>query len=350
MLISSELSQVPSVECLVEIWTARYLPELATLPVGSDPMVRSSLREASSEEGRARTTSKLHTQLVERQCQLAAVRARNLYDPQENSSLTEAVRLSKLTSQIYFQLLEVYQGISPIVLSSKGNVWETFGDTSLAAWGIPKINKLAETLEPLLLKLQEHHMIAKSWNSLGFTTTQIHLSNLLLLEQLTPVEQVLISPYFKFLEEQVALPWQRICAAAAKHSLTSPVFNTVEQMLPMATEISRSVHDRWYRSFPEYHSRRGDLNHPGVKHSSLRDFDMFQAYLWLCFLEGSLKFIEQELVAICIVVFESLNIPWMMTVKGNKFLIQEILSRLQPHQKKLIEPYAIGMLKAFTNR
>ena len=193
-------------------------------------------------------------------------------------------------------------------------------------------------------------MIAKSWNSLGFTTTQVHLCNLLLLEQLTPVEQVLINPYFKFFEEQVALPWQRICAAASKHSLNSPVLTTVEQMLPMTTEISIAVYDRWSSLFSDYRGRRGGFDHPGVKHSSLRDFDMFQAYLWLCILEGNLKFVEQELVAICVVVFGSLQFPWMMTVKGNELLMDEIFSRLQPYQKELVEPYAMGMLKAFAHK
>lgn len=72
--------------------------------------------------------------------------------------------------------------------------------------------------------IQEQYLISKDWRSLGFITTQINFSNALLLEQLTPIEQILISPYLTFIEEQVALPWQRICAAAVNHDLTSPAF------------------------------------------------------------------------------------------------------------------------------
>ena len=350
MLVSSQLSEVPTVQRLVTIWAARYYPDLSLLPIDIDPLTRRQLQKDSSLEGRTRTAQKIQSQLVQRQCELAACRTINLYAAAGNFNYVEAARLAQAARRIYMKVSEVYQEPSKIVLTSRGKLWETFGDTSLEAWGIPKIDKLASELEPIFLDLQEQYKVSENWQSIGFITTQLNFNNALLLEELDATEQVLISPYLKFLEEQVALPWQRVCAAAEKHELNSPKFALVEKMLPITTEISVKVFERWYKSFPNYSGCRGGLEDAGIRHSSLRDFDMFQAYLWLCLLEGNLAFIEQELAAICTIVFGILNIPWKMTVEGNKFLIQEILARLEPHQERLVRPYTQGMIKAFPDK
>ena len=350
MLVSSQISRVSTVESLVNIWTTRYFPDTSIVSINDNSLIRAKLHEASLENGRNRTAEKLPRRLIEKQCNLAAVRARELYSYYDPSTFKETAHLAKLISRIYLKLLEVYSGLSPIVLASRGIRSEAFENISLEAWGIPKINKLADALKPLLVELQNQFSLTQKWRSLGFITTQVTLSNVLLLEHVTPAEKVLLNTYFKFFEEQVSLPLQRVCSAAAKHSQNSPTFKTVERMLPLITEISVATHDRWSKAFPNYNSRRGRLNDPAVKHSSVRDFDMFQVYLWLCFLEGSLTFVEQELVAVCIIVFDALNIPWSMTVEGTTFLMDEMLKRLQPNERELISPYTRGMIKAFSNR
>ncbi|NER83891.1 MAG: hypothetical protein F6K42_30980 [Leptolyngbya sp. SIO1D8] len=348
MLVSSQLSEVPAVERLVNIWAARYCPDLSVLSVGSDPVVRHQLREAASENGRVQIAHKLDERLIKEKCVLAAIRTKELLAHCKALDLVEAGRLADSASRVYRKLLEVYQESSSVVaMPSKRRLWETFGDASLVTWGMPQIEKLAYGLEPLLLELQEQYLVSKDWRSLSFITTQINFSNALLREQLTPVERVLMNPYLKFVEEQVALPWQRVCAAAAKHSPDSPIFMVVEQNLPMASEISTAIYYQLRGFFPNHSSRRGGLDNPGVKHSCLRDLDMFQAYLWLCTLEKSLKFVEQELLAMCIMVFESLGILWKMTTKANELLMHEILERLEFHQKSLINPYTKGMVEAF---
>jgi Phycobilisome protein len=349
MLVGSQLSQVPTVERLVTLWGDRYLPDLSILSIGNDPHVRNELRKASSPVGRTQTVGKLHKNLVEESCKLAAVRTKDLYNHlPDGFDIKEVIQLAHFASRVYFKLLEVYQTTPASVRPFKKELHPSIGDSSLEAWGIPKISQLADTLEPLLLEFQEQHLLSQDWRTLGFITTQINFSNALLIEQLTPVEQVLINPYFKFLEEQVALPWQRVCAAAAKHSLTSPAFVLVEQMLPKTSEISNAVYDRLRKSsFQSHQSRRGRLDNPAVKHSCLRDLSMFQAYLWLCVLQGNSNVVEQELVALCVMVLESVGIPWKMTARGNEFLIDEILSRLNASQKYLIGPYSEGMSKAF---
>lgn len=118
-------------------------------------------------------------------------------------------------------------------------------------------------------------------------------------------------------------------------------------MLPQVAAISMKVYTRWSQLFGNYYNRRGQLDNSGVRHSSLRDFSMFQVYLWLCVLQGNLNIVEQELVVLCARVYQGIGIPWEMTIKGTSFLMDEILSHLNPQEKVLIRPYTEGMLKAF---
>jgi len=347
MLVSSELAHVPSVERLVSIWAERYLPRLSELDLADSPADRDELRRMSTVSGRVETADKLPENLVKERCRLAAVRVRSTYEHlPEGCGFREVLNLAKFSTPVYLKLLEVYQE-SAANAESKDALQASFGDSSLAAWGMPNVNKLSSVLEPALLAFQEQHLIAKDWCTLGFITTEINLSNALLLKDLSPVERVLITTYFDFLEEQVALPWQRICATAARYDVDAPLFKLVERMLPQASDIALAVHNRACKAFPNYRSPRGSLDSPAVKHSSLRDLCMFQAYLWLAALQGSLQVVEQELVALCIVVLEKIGVPWKMTAQGIQMLIDEIDSRLDADESKLLKPYADGMVRAF---
>ncbi len=159
------------------------------------------------------------------------------------------------------------------------------------------------------------------------------------INHLTPAEKVLLCPYFKFVEEYVAVPWVRVCCAAAKHQIGSPAFTLVEQMFPMASEISSTVYCQLLQLLPNHRSKRGGLGHPDVAHSCLRDLDMFQAYLWLCVLEESLKPMEQELMPLCVMVMSSVGVEWEMTDQWKRLLVDEIESRVQPEHKPLLLNY-----------
>lgn len=348
MLVSSSLVEVPTVNRLVELWSNRYLPNLTASSLGHSATAHDELRHASSAKGRAQTVDKLRTKSIEKTCRLAAVRVKDLYTSlPETLDFDEVRRLADAATDVYVKLLEVYQNSLPIHISSPEQLRETYGESPLSAWGMPKIEKLADELEPLLLEFQEKHRISKDWRTLGFITTQVNFSNALFLDVLSPAEKVLITPYFKFLEEQVALPLKRLCSAAAQHELSSPEFILVAQMLPLTQEISTAVNARFIKRFPNQYSRRGKLNDPAVQHSCLRDLDMFQVYLWLCVLQGSLAAVEHELVALCIMVLENVGISWTMASKCNEFLMDEILHRIDARHQSLLEPYTKGIVKAF---
>ncbi|NEZ57348.1 hypothetical protein [Adonisia turfae] len=350
MLLNSESSQTSTVGRLTKIWAARYLPDLSILSIENALSVRDKLQGTVSEQGRAYTANKLNKRLVEDRCNLAAVRAKNLYSFYKNSDLRKIASIAKLVSRIYLKIIEMYQDPSAIVLSSYSKPDKSFDQSSLAAWGLPKIDRLALELSPLLLDLQERYRVSHNWQSVGFITTQITLSNALLLEELTPLEQIFVKCYFKFLEEQVCLPWQRLCIAVRRYSLYSPIFEAVELMLSRLTRVSTRVYERWANAFPHYISHRGDLTDPKVRQSSIRDFDMFQAYLCVCLLEEDATVIEQELSAICLIVYGALNIPWDMTVEGTLLLMHEISTQLKPYHKQIAEPYLEMMTKTFSHR
>jgi hypothetical protein len=175
------------------------------------------------------------------------------------------------------------------------------------------------------------------------------LSTKQILNRLTLPEQVLLSPYFKFIEEQVCIPWQRVCAAAAQHPADSPTLALVEQLLPQTEEIALTVYHRSVEQYPHYRSYRGNLGESGVAASTLRDLNMFQGYLWLCVLEKSLDAVEQELLPLCQMVFPSVEVKGEFVESILQLLFETILTRVDSEQKFWVKSYTLAIQQIFTN-
>jgi hypothetical protein len=218
---------------------------------------------------------------------------------------------------------------------------------SVLRLSVSQVNELVYALEPTLMIFQEQHQISKDWRALGFMTTQLNFSNSLILSRLTSFEQILLSPYLKFIEEQVSSPWQRVCHAAAKYELDSPKLTILKQMLPAAQEIAHIVYQRLAHMFPNHRSRRGTLTEPNIAHSCTRDITMFQSYLWLCFLRETLAPLEKELLPLCVMVVEGVEIKPELTQKWCQVLSDEIMRRMSSEQKVLLLPYTQGMQDIF---
>lgn len=353
MLISTQTASTPTVECLVKLWAERYTLDLSPVFREQDPSIYNCLIEASSLEGKASTVSKLREAIVDTKCQFAAIQAKALYEYIPNVvDLSEARRLTQFAVQVYIVLLKLYQQ-PPSATSSVEEKLQTLAGmipmnhSLLSVWGIPDIEDLAKALEGVLLECQEQYTSSKDWCTLGFLTTQFNFSNQLLLKKLALVERILIYPYLMFIEEQVAIPWQRVCMAAAKHELDSPAFTLVKEMFPAASDIARTVYHQLTEMFPDYRGHRGGFDHLGVEHSCLRDLQMFQAYLWLCVLERSFAPVEKELVTLCVMVMERVGVPWEITAQWNKLLMDEISLRAKPEQRSFLLPYIREMQEAF---
>jgi len=351
VLKTTHLPKTPSVNRLVKLWAQRYTPDLS--PLASKPDKASAygaLSIAASPEGRAATAIKLNQRLIEIKCQMAAIETNCLYGyVPKIVDFSDAKLLAPYAFEIYQKLIDIYQQssdtISPYTLMSLIAAANS-NKTSPASGGMP-VEKLAKELEPLLIAFQGQHIALRDWRTLGFITTLLNFSNKLMPDKLTLPEQILIKPYFRFVEEQVALPWQRICAAAARHQLDSSALILVEQMIPQSLEIAHAVYYKLVQLLPNHRSRRGGLDDPGIKHSCLRDLQMFQGYLWLCLLEDTMNPIEHELVDLCVMVMTGVKVKWEMTELWNKLLMEEIISRITLGQKSILQPYASAMEKAF---
>ncbi|MEO1394325.1 MAG: hypothetical protein AAFV90_15570 [Cyanobacteria bacterium J06634_5] len=355
MLVSSDFSTPhtsdPSsklvVKELIQIWANRYKPK--TRIYGRDlaiqmPIMSDTLAHVSSPAGRGETAEKLHRTLIKLNCEFADAQSRELHDyGPSTASANESKRIVQCTVEIYSTLIDFYQRSSTKAPQNS----EANRDFLFAGFSVSDVMELTGSIEPLLLEYQNRHQISDDWSKLGFLTTHLNFSNAALLKNLTTVEQFFLEPYFKFVEEQVALPWERICAAASTHQYASPAFQLVRYMLPEAEGIAHRVYLDLLKAFPRTTLQRGRLDHPGVKHSCLRDLNMFQGYLWLCVMEGSLASVEDELVRTCTMVMPRIGVPWEMILKWNEILMAEIMDRTLLSHQSFLEPYMARFIQTF---
>ncbi|MEM8806504.1 MAG: hypothetical protein AAGF01_10805 [Cyanobacteria bacterium P01_G01_bin.38] len=356
MLIASDLASTLTttsaltVKELVQTWAGRYRPQThrnGRNLVVQNTIIFDSLVQTALPEGRRETVTKLHRSLIKLNCEFAETQTRELHDyDSSKSGLSETKRIVQCAVEIYLTLLEFYQR-SLSVPTQKTQDGEDDHEPSLGGLSVSDIIELASLIEPLLLEYQERHQVSDDWSRVGFLTTHINFSNVALLKNLTPAEQFFIEPYFKFLEEQVALPWQRICAAAGTHQYISPAFRLVKRMLPDAEEIAYRVYMNLLQQFPKTFMKRGRLDHPGVRHSCIRDLNMFQAYLWLCVLQGSFEPVEDELIRLCTMVMPRVGVPWEMTTQWNELLMTEVMDRTLLSHQAFLEPYMTRFIQTF---
>ncbi|TFI52845.1 hypothetical protein BLD44_019240 [Mastigocladus laminosus UU774] len=343
MLKTVETVKTPSVERLLKLWARRYTLEFSYVLL--DKYVHTSLLATASPEGRGFTSARLMKNLLDINCQMGCIQAKTFYSYIPNIiDLNEARLITQFAFRIYKQTLEFYEKNS---LQSHLSTTKISDNKNIYIFGVSEITELAYLLEPVLLVFQEQHIMSKDWRSLGFMTTQINFTNQLILKKLTSTEKILLTPYLKFIEEQVSMPWQRVCASAIKYEIDSPELNLIEQMMLATPEIAESIYRQLVELLPNHYSRRGELSNPSIKHSCLRDLNMFQAYLWLCFLEKSMESIEKELLPLCVMVVKGVGIKWEMTEKWCQLLVDEISSHLNTEQKMLLWPYLQEMQQLF---
>lgn len=357
MLQTIRLLNNASVSRLVKLWTQRYVPNLSAFSQQESSLTIKQLVEAATPEGRKQTVAKLK-RLIQINCECAAIKTDALFSYIPNVvNLSESNKLGKFVAQVYETALLVYQQQPPLpdlqtkpswFFQNEGNN-DVSKDLEMSGLGTREIEQLVRSLEPDLLQLQKQHLIVNDPRAIGFMTTQFHFSTQLVLNRLTPAEQVLISPYFKFIEEQVCMPWQRICNAAASHNPSSQKLAVVEQLLPQSYEIASDVYHRAVRLYPYSSSLRGNLSHPGIMASTLRDLQMFQSYLCLSVLEGNMDSVELALVPLCVMVFPSIGVTWKLVRQMLQLLMDELVSRLEPEQKSIVLPYTQSMQQLFSN-
>ncbi|HEY9664518.1 MAG TPA: hypothetical protein V6C65_39250 [Allocoleopsis sp.] len=341
MLKVTPLTPLASTNRLVRIWMLRYLPHLANLEMQDNRFPAAELITAASLEERTKTIATVR-RILQINCERAGLETNSLYSYIPNIvHLSETRRITEAVRQVYEKLLDIYQQQEPPshFLKFIDNSFDLFSKLALPALMLPTVTQLAADVEPILLHIQQQHLHTQNPRTIGFLTTQIHFSTREILRHLNAYEQVLLSPYLKFIEEQVCIPWQRVCAAAAKHMTNSPTFIVVEFLLPLCHDIATQVYQQSLRLYPQHTSRRGTLLNPEIASSILRDLTMIQGYILLCVLEKNMAAIKQELIPLCVMVFPSVKVAWELVEGMLALLIREMLDRLSLEQKELLLPY-----------
>ncbi|WP_448572022.1 hypothetical protein [Trichothermofontia sp.] len=184
---------------------------------------------------------------------------------------------------------------------------------------------------------------------LGLVSMQFHYTGQVLLGWLSEPEQALVTPYLKVMDDHLYMPLQRTYEAAAQWDLPAPELQTVQQVLPMSTAIAHVICDRVAREYPQYQSYTGSLNHETVRISSVRDAEMFQVYLCLCLLEGSIAAVKEELFPLCVMLYPALRVDWKLVQSMLRLLSRELHDRLAIENMARLLPYLEAVTEMFSD-
>lgn len=350
--INTHVSSI-TVNKLIEIWQQRYVIDLSIGSLRGIQLSVPEIIELTSQEGRDKTASKLQ-RLIKINSEVAGIKTDVLFSYIPNVvNLSETQRLAKIVFKVYEKIIEIYQQqlsyphLRDQVSQAFFRLGDRFRESDRLSVEFPPIEELAIGIQPILQELLESHKSTSNPRALGFLSTQFHFMTELLTKRLTPAEKFLITPYFNFIEEQVCIPFQRVCYAANRHNISSPSLSTVEQLLPVSRDIAIKVYNQAVELYPNHKSRRGKLNHSGVMVSTIRDLEMLQVYLWLCVLEENMTAIEKELIPLCIMVFPSVEVKWNLVKQMLKLLLEEILVRVEVNHQSIVLPYTQTMQQVF---
>lgn len=352
MLKVAKVFDTPSTHRLVKVWSLRYTPNLSTISPQNGRFPHDEVLYYASSEGRAKTVENVR-QILRLNYGAASLEANTLvsYIP-HLVSLSEARELTSFVLNIYEQILDLYQHQPPpsYFLKFIDTSFDVFNQLMLPALVLPLMTQLADQFAETLLQIQGKYQNVKDRRTVGFLTTHFHFTTRELTKHLSSCEKVLLTPYFKFVEEQLCIPWQRICAAAAKYPTNSLIFQTAERIVSNTTEVAIATYRKGADRYSQIRSRRGHFTHPDIALSTIRDITMIQGYLALSLLEGNVRSIEQELLPLCLMVFPNVEVRWELVEQMLKILVEQMRLRLSPDQRQVYMPYANQLLRAFNLR
>lgn len=322
---------------LTLIWSSRYRVDLSAACVSADPKILDDVIESATASGKAFTTQKILHKL-EVQTEMSGILANKLLC--NIVDLAESRRLAKVLSQVYGRVLELYQQETlPADFAVKRQpVDGPISEQVASAIAMPSLGVMEIALRPALENFRNAQNSTSDPRMGGFLTTLFHFTNNNLLALLSEAEQILLAPYLKFVEEHVCIPWQQICRTAALHFADSPPLMVVAKLMPQSHAISLEVYQQLQQKYPAYRSRRGRLVHDGVKRSTLRDFEMIQAYLHLCLLADSVESVRKTLLPLCLMVFPNVDVGWDLVESSFPILLDAIVKRLEPSEVAILLP------------
>ncbi|NUN64546.1 hypothetical protein HCU40_07235 [Pseudanabaena biceps] len=338
---------VPS---LANIWAKKYIQNLQSSSAKSELQAH-SLEEILSSEGRIETATHLQNSLRFATAQ-AWARTENLLIGQNRShgiddELIDPWQIATDSRNLFEQTFKIYtdnaqsrifsfdlatEGQDSHYFESKTQL-PTTGQLSVAiASNVGKIRKKYTSIDP---------------RAIGFVSMQFHYSGQILLESLAPLEQLVVSSYFKVIDDHLYMPLQRCYDAAGYLEYDDAKMQAVRSLLTLTTSIAIGVSQKTLVMHSDYQCHSGVLSLPQVRISSLRDIEMFQVYLCLCVLEQSVSPIQQELFPICIMLYPPLKVSWELVRTLLRLLEQEMHDHLGDLYMQEFEPYLTALNEMF---
>jgi hypothetical protein len=174
---------------------------------------------------------------------------------------------------------------------------------------------------------------------IGFVSMQFHYSGQMLMATLPESQQLILTDYFKVIDDHLYMPLQRAYKVAAQLDYNSPALQLVQTLLPVSSTIARRIVAKVLKLYPTYRCHTGLLHETPVQISSIRDVEMFQVYLWVCVLENSISAVQQELFPLCVMLYPTLKVRWELVRQLIHMLGTEVRSYLQPEQAKYYTSY-----------
>ncbi|WP_254173869.1 hypothetical protein [Planktothrix pseudagardhii] len=156
--------------------------------------------------------------------------------------------------------------------------------------------------------------------------------------------------YFKAVEDYLHAPIAEVHALAATQKADSEALIAVQQLLSQTTTIAHNVYNRVCHLHPGYRSISGNLANSMVHYSSIRDVELFQIYLCLCALEGSLRPVQEELFPMCVILYPRLNVSWELVQDMLNSLLWELYYSLSPENYKVFLPYIHTITEIFSDQ
>jgi hypothetical protein len=189
---------------------------------------------------------------------------------------------------------------------------------------------------------------AEDPRTIGFVSMQFHHTGKILLDQLSPAEHLLFSPYLKVMDDHMYMPLRDAYQAAANHDSGSPELLAVQNLLPISSRIAHRVCDQIRRLNPGYQTHSGSLNSSDVRTSSLRDVEMFQVYLCLCALEGNVSSVQRQLFPLCVMLYPRLKVKWPMVQDMLQVMGWELYGQLSAADMTVLIPYLRTLTEMFS--
>ncbi len=338
-------SQFPEIEThqkLLQLWSSRYLPNLDNLPRQVKRHIVPRLHAAIEDRARHKTRQVVRQHLA-LACASAAAETQELLTTSGIAPCSWEIRdLSIQMHTIYEVLMECYASsciFSPL-LRYVNTVHSDFSRHLVAVEVLPAFHQLTAKLNPRLQEIKMAYRFSKTPNMGGFMTTQFHLTQQRILQPLDSYTRFWLTPYLQLVDEMLCMPWQQICTVAATRTIPHEAVSIVEKTLANSQTVAEATYGRSLKFYPQHRSYQGRIQSQAVQYSCVRDFNMFQAYICLCLLEGSLTAIERDLLPLCQQVFAATSVSWELVTRTVADILEQMQQPLTPEEKLVFTSYA----------